>query len=213
MNKKGFIFIETIVVIVVLSTALLIIYSSFNSALITEKQRLYYDDAPQIYKSYYLAKAIVEKSNLESIRKSYSNKKIITLGPETDNLFDNLADKTNFNNMLNSFFVYQLLYVDNDFDYTKCTDNVIKKVCEASDNDCLTCHDNFTNDVDSKIRYYIQTLGNNEIETDYLVIVYSETKDGLNNIVTETNITSNYKNSDLMVMHFTFVEIGEYNAN
>ena len=46
MKKKnrGFIIIETIITVVVLSTSLLYLYSSYSSIINREETRLYYDD-------------------------------------------------------------------------------------------------------------------------------------------------------------------------
>ena len=52
--KKGFILVETIVVITFLATSLLIIYSSFNGILVNEKRRMYYDDPIYLYRTYYI---------------------------------------------------------------------------------------------------------------------------------------------------------------
>lgn len=53
-NNKGFIFVETIIVIAFLATSLIIIYKSFNNLLTNEKRRLYYDDPLYLYRTYYV---------------------------------------------------------------------------------------------------------------------------------------------------------------
>ena len=53
MNKKGFVFTETIVAIVILTSALLLIYTSFNNVLQSEKIRVDYDDVAYIYRTYF----------------------------------------------------------------------------------------------------------------------------------------------------------------
>lgn len=60
-NNKGFVFIETMVTIVILATALLSLYTLFNNMLIKEKRRVYYDDPTYIYRSYYLFEVFKEK--------------------------------------------------------------------------------------------------------------------------------------------------------
>ena len=62
MNKKGFMFAETIIVITVLITALLLIYASFINVLNNEKKRVYYDDVAYVYRTIYL-KDFFEKNN------------------------------------------------------------------------------------------------------------------------------------------------------
>lgn len=52
--KKGFILVETIIVITILATSLLLIYSSFNSLLVNEKRRMYFDDPVYLYRTYYI---------------------------------------------------------------------------------------------------------------------------------------------------------------
>lgn len=51
MNKKGFVFIETILTIVVLTTTLVILYTNYSRAVISERRRLYYDDISYVYKT------------------------------------------------------------------------------------------------------------------------------------------------------------------
>ncbi|MBO4601124.1 MAG: prepilin-type N-terminal cleavage/methylation domain-containing protein [Bacilli bacterium] len=53
-KKNGFVFVETMVTIVILSTALLIIYSLFNNVIIKEKRKSYYDDPLYVYRANYL---------------------------------------------------------------------------------------------------------------------------------------------------------------
>ena len=54
MGKKGFAFIETVIAITILSTSLLLVYSSFKSITNNVKKRLYYDDINYIYRSNYI---------------------------------------------------------------------------------------------------------------------------------------------------------------
>ncbi len=54
MNKKGFVFIETIVVTCFLIVSLMVLYSLFVSSNNTELRRLRYDDTSKVYEAYYL---------------------------------------------------------------------------------------------------------------------------------------------------------------
>ena len=54
--KNGFVFIETMVTVVVLSTALLVIYSLFSNILIKEHRKAYYDDPLYVYRANYLTR-------------------------------------------------------------------------------------------------------------------------------------------------------------
>ena len=59
-NKKGFVFVETMVVTVILITSLLLIYSSYTAMSSNEKRRNRYDDPVYIYRTYNIAKFLNE---------------------------------------------------------------------------------------------------------------------------------------------------------
>lgn len=54
-NKNGFVFIETMVTVVILVTALLSLYTLFTNVLVREKRRIYYDDPIYTYRANYLS--------------------------------------------------------------------------------------------------------------------------------------------------------------
>jgi hypothetical protein len=60
MKKNGFVFVETIVSIIILTTALILLYSSFHRILQNEKTRVYYDDFNYIYRSWYIREELEE---------------------------------------------------------------------------------------------------------------------------------------------------------
>ena len=62
-NLKGFILVETMVVIVFLATTLLTVYSSFTTVLDNAKTRIFYDDPIYLYRTYYFL-SYLEKNNL-----------------------------------------------------------------------------------------------------------------------------------------------------
>ena len=59
-NKRGFVFVETIVTTVVLLSALLFIYGTYSSMIREEKKRLYFDDISYIYKTQIIASILEE---------------------------------------------------------------------------------------------------------------------------------------------------------
>lgn len=59
VNKKGFMFIETIVMCAILMVGLLFIYKSYTASIAKEKQRLNYISAPGTYRLYFLKKYLV----------------------------------------------------------------------------------------------------------------------------------------------------------
>jgi len=52
--KKGFALLETIIVITFLSVSLLLLYGTFTNMMSNSKKNILYDDASNIYKTYYL---------------------------------------------------------------------------------------------------------------------------------------------------------------
>ena len=62
-NLKGFILVETMVVIAFLATTLLTVYSSFTTVLDNAKTRIFYDDPIYLYRTYYFL-SYLEKNNL-----------------------------------------------------------------------------------------------------------------------------------------------------
>lgn len=65
MDKKGFVFLETLVVIVVLSISILGIFTIYNTVNSNIDERKYYDSIGDIYKSYVI-KDMINLSNLTS---------------------------------------------------------------------------------------------------------------------------------------------------
>lgn len=55
-NKKGFVFIETLIVTAVLTASLLMLYSSYSALIRNEKTRIKYNDSAFLYRTYYLEK-------------------------------------------------------------------------------------------------------------------------------------------------------------
>ena len=82
-KKNGFIFVETMIVIVVLITSLLLIYISYSGVIANEKRRQRYDDPAYIYKTYNIAKFLI---NLGSYSNNGINgiKDIMTQLPDCD---------------------------------------------------------------------------------------------------------------------------------
>ena len=97
MNKKGFVFVETIIVITVLITALLLIYAGFVSVLNNEKVHSYYDDPVYLYRSIYL-KSFLEKNNTSVLFNGVDENGIIRFNCNYEGLiedYDNVSLNTN----------------------------------------------------------------------------------------------------------------------
>ena len=55
-KKKGFVFVETLIVVAVLTASLLILYSTYSALIRKEKTRIKYNDSVYLYRTYYLEK-------------------------------------------------------------------------------------------------------------------------------------------------------------
>ncbi len=105
-NKKGFVLIETIVAITVLSVSLLYIYSSFNSVLIKERARVNYDDVAYIYRTHYVKDFFKQYelnyvlSLLKYDKTKDDNNPIIIIGCDYEGIFNEDEDAKNLCNKL-----------------------------------------------------------------------------------------------------------------
>ena len=90
MNKKGFMFVETIMVMTILTTSLITIYITFSRVLINEKRRAMFDDTSYLYRTYLLEDYLVSL-NLNNYIKKYlvdAGKKIIVFNAEDGSLYN-----------------------------------------------------------------------------------------------------------------------------
>lgn len=71
--KKGFALLETVIVITFLSVSLLLLYNTFTTMISNSQKNLLYDDASNIYKTYYLK----EYLNLYNLNDLLSNNIVI----------------------------------------------------------------------------------------------------------------------------------------
>lgn len=165
MKKNGFAFIETVITVVVLSASLLFIYGAYSAILSEEEKRVYYDDMAHIYMNNYIRKFLEEYSDIENIKRNNKDDVfILTIGSETDNLFnqDGVAKKANLslNNIYDTFHVNQALLVKTTT-FDTCMD--------ATNTTC----NNTLNRVSINLRNYLNTINDTSYDY-YLVIEYSE---------------------------------------
>lgn len=64
-KKNGFVFVETMIVVVILIVSLLVIYSSYMGLISNERRLSRYDDPAFIYKTYSIAKFLLEMKDEE----------------------------------------------------------------------------------------------------------------------------------------------------
>ncbi len=189
MKKNGFVFVETVIVVIVLTSSLLLLYTSFNKILQSEKTRVNYDDINYIYRTYYI-KNVLDSVNFTIPMRDLDEKTIgdqgihfVTIGLEYSGLFDGYeTKKALFEDMIDKFEIEQIiLLTTNKLDNMKrCT-----KECAQNTNcsDYENCNMLYTNLSDGMISY-LKTL-DIELDSVYsLVIEYKSCND--------KNICKNY---------------------
>ena len=169
MKNKGFVFIETIVTVLVLSTSLLYLYNSYNNIIDKEETRVYYDDVAYIYKTNYIKRFLEENANIEYVKSEAFKKSYVTsIGNAFDNFFNEAQLAENMNNtlenILNNFRVNQMFLVKRNY-IDECDGS------ETSDECYFNVTDNAYN-----LTNYIKSI--NDTKHDYyLVVEYSEKVD------------------------------------
>ena len=201
MNNKGFVFIETIIVTVVLATTLIFLYSNFYKNLNNEKKRLYYDDIAYVYKTIHIREAL-----LKSIDEDVFNKAI-----NDDNIFNGNSLKNNFvylfnneskfcvnyneDNNCNSSDDYKSIYKDNTliknlnelYNYkmliyleTKDISNIKKCINGTIESTKCDNYKSYTSKYsDSNFDEFMKTLDSEDADSkSILIALYYEKKDG-----------------------------------
>ena len=171
-NKKGFAFIETIIIVVVLCSALLLLYSTYSAIISDEKAKIYYDDPAFIYYTNYVKNFLIEYANLDNIKTNYfNNTYIVTIGTGFDKLFYNTSYETSgpssLETIVREFKINQIILVK-----TKMF------------NTCFTGKEDYCEYSLSSLSYntqkYINSL--NDTSSEYLLVVeyaIKYTDDGL----------------------------------
>lgn len=157
MNKKGFAFIETIVTVVILSAALLYLYSSYNAIMTEEETRIYYDDPAYIYYTNYVRKFLEEYANINDVKNfAFNNSYIITIGTGYEGLFNDASKKESLEKIVESYKINQIILLDTKM-FNECFSNNSDK-CKKS-----------TENLGYQFQTYINTI--NDTSYDYYLIV------------------------------------------
>ena len=162
--KKGFVFIETIVTVVILCGALIYLHSSYNNIINNEEERVYYDDTAYIYRTYYIREFLLNNSTIEKVKTTAFNNIYVTqLSHEYGGLFTNDNDKINFASIY-SYFNISHVYLISQKMINECegpgidTDEVCKNSYEI---------------LSYNTRNYVKSL--NTTTHDYLLVIeYAE---------------------------------------
>ncbi len=174
MKRNGFVFVETIVAVVILTSSLLLLYSTFNKILQSEKTRVYYDDVNYIYRTWYVKERINDLNIMAALRDITSNtdKYFVTVGVEYDSLFTGYEnEKTYIANLLEDYEVNQIIILKENK-----IDNLKKCTLECSlDSNCPeyeNCNGLYTNLSDEMINY-LKTIYIDVSCTYVMVIEYN----------------------------------------
>jgi len=182
MKRNGFVFIETIVAVVVLTSSLLLLYSTFTKILQLEKTRVYYDDINYIYRTWNIKKQINDLNIIAALKEitGEQNNYFVTIGVEYQELFSGYENKINYiSNLLEDYEVNQMIIVKENK-----LDNLKECTLECSlDPDCAgyeNCNSMYTNLSDEMINF-LDTLYIDVSCTYVLIIEYRTcSSDGTN---------------------------------
>ena len=181
MKKKGFVFIETIITIVFLAAALLVLYSSYRNAITEEKSKVYYDDISYLYRNYYLADFLINKTEISKVKETAFQEKYVVKIEELENNLYSEYQK-------NAEYPAELETIKKEFNVSEMvivSEEVISKCYNAEENS--KCEKSYEGLNDGLTRY-IETMNLEEDEDEkegrnryYLVSEYREraTEDGV----------------------------------
>lgn len=222
-KRKGFVFIETLIVIAVLTSSLLLIYTTYNSVLIKENTRMRYNDSVYMFRTYYLTRffknfrldTVVSNLNLTdkskpinvlsgfscaSVSKDDSNNNNI-VNPDdkfqhNESIFgDDTASRGFCEEQFTSLNVSNIYLTYNDLSFLQnCTET--SKECEV------------LSQVRSDAAEYLKTVGGKG--PGYRIIIeYSENKDGT--FCQEEDACDNgaTNRSCMCKYHYTTLSLGE----
>jgi Tfp pilus assembly protein PilE len=190
-RRKGFVFIETLIVIAVLTVSLLVVYSSYQTAISKEKYRLRYNDAAYLYRTYYITK-FFKNLRLDILANNLNNDSSkgtlnIMTGFNCQNTSIFGAQKNNVGlceNLLMNYHVRNIYLSYNDLSFLQDDSNTSLK-------------DQVLNSVNTDTARFLKTIGGAG-STGYRIIVeFSENSDG------------SMCNDDNCVFNYTTLSLGE----
>ncbi len=177
-KKRGFVFIETIVVVAILTISLLMTYSAYSTAIIKEKTRLKYNDSVYLYRTYYIEKFFKYfrldrmKDYLSQYEKQYLNEHgketlgIIGFGCSADIIQDE-ENKAFCEDMWKELHINNLYFTHSDVSSLQnCTKSIETGKCAA----LLQMRDTAS--------AYVKTIGGAFTNGYRIVVEFAESKNG-----------------------------------
>lgn len=192
-NKKGFVFIETIVVIAVMLTSLLMLYTSYITLSNNEKRRLLYDDVSYLYRTYFVKKYFTSQridriiENLDNTNLSTNANFIIPFGCGSMDAFENYAKEGSFCEVMSQNLHIAHIYL------TYYDLSILQNCTNNEDGLCTT----FAR-VNQDLGAYLRTLGGQNVPGYRMIIEYQE--DGKGNFCTDDEHCLHY---------FASIQIGD----
>lgn len=189
-KRNGFVFVETMVTVVILSTALLVIYSLFNNILIKEHRKAYFDDPLYVYRTNYLTlifeEIIKDASTTENNPGNYINFSELLTAYENGNrvtsklrvftcnndIFNkNLAAKANCQQFFINNQIYRIYISTYDLSY----------IDECAMNNGVGAQCNYYNGLNKQAKLYFKQLPYVRNGNGYYIIFefYDNGKDGV----------------------------------
>lgn len=164
MNKKGFVFIETIVVTAILLASLVLVYSLFVSSNNNETRRLRYDDMNKLYQTYYL-KQYLESFDLDTLKARINDTTLYqNIYPGQSDLFGAAynGEKKFFESLWSDLHIQTVLLTT--YDVSKITE------CDSDSTAALCANTN--------LMTYLRTLDNDEFDGYRLIVEFASKQSG-----------------------------------
>ena len=183
-NKNGFVFIETIIAIIILMFSFLTLFNMYNKIYRKLDNRYSYDNLGLIYKANIIKSALDNYSDFKSVYKNIftDDKLIINIGIESEII--NFKDKENYMNVLDELKVSNVFLIKDLQEYKKeCLNDYLKSKCSY-----ITFNSNMTD--------YLTSITNKNLE--YVLLI--ETR------INEYGTTC-YEESELCSPEYTYLEI------
>lgn len=210
-KKNGFVFVETMIVVVVLMATLLIIYSSYAGLISLERRKVRYDDPAFLYKTKIVAdftnslydeegNAIL-KNKIEQNKNSKltGNANFIVISPEDNELFgeNNFNRQSFFSQLYNGLNIQSIIIINKE-------------------NMGILTEDAITSDFYN----YIQSIDLSEDDNKqyYFIVMYAEKVNGEacnpNELVNGFNIDNNtiIKQENKCTFYYSSIKIKEGNS-
>ena len=176
-NNKGFVFIETIITIVFLISALLFIYKNFTDVLIKEKTRVHYDDIAYIYRTHYIKEYFSNYSNTNAweniISRISDDAPMMVIGCGYEGLME---DTVSCQYNMDELEVYSIVLAKSDLSFAK--------QCKTGVTESYAC--SYLNNLSAHEIEYIKTLGklnSEEHNFSYVMIIEYRINNLANGIV------------------------------